>query len=98
MLVTPGLWVNPSLASEPIIGTAGATTTGNFTFDRIRPFAGNPNNQTINGVAGVPVQGAEGYFDNFAVGTTFADILVPEPGAASMSLLALAGLMARRRR
>ncbi len=93
---TAWLWINPSLASEPLIGTAGATTTGNFTFDRVRPFAGNPNNQTINGVV-TAVQGAEGFIDNFAVGTTFADV-VPEPGAASMSLLALAGLMARRRR
>jgi hypothetical protein len=93
---TAWLWINPAFGSEPATGSAAATTTGNFTFDRVRPFAGNPNNQTINGVVTATL-GAEGYIDNFAVGTTFADV-IPEPATGMLAGLSLAGLMARRRR
>ncbi len=93
---TAWLWINPSFGSEPATGSAAATTTGNFTFDRVRPFAGNPNNQTINGVVTATL-GAEGYVDNFAVGTTFADV-IPEPATGMLAGLSLVGLIARRRR
>ncbi len=95
---TAWVWMNPSFTTEPAVGTADATTTGNFTFDRVRPFAGNPNNQTINGVS-TAVGGATGTIDNFIIGEFFSDVMpVPEPGSVSLALLALGSLLGRRRR
>lgn len=84
------LWVNPSLASEPLISNADATTTaGNFSFNRIRPFAGN---ETAQGAR------AEGFFDEIRMGTTFRDVApIPEPSAV-VALISGLGLFLRRRR
>lgn len=71
---TAYLWVNPSLAAEPSTASAQATTTGDFTFNQIRLFAGNPN----------PV-GAQGVVDELRVGQTWFDVTpVPEPGEWSV--------------
>lgn len=85
------LWVNPSLATEPLTASAQATTTGDFTFNQIRLFAGNPN----------PV-GAQGIVDELRVGQTWFDVTpVPEPGEWSVVtgvlLLATGGYWARHR-
>jgi hypothetical protein len=86
------LWVNPSMDAEPTIDSAMATTTGNWNFNRVRPFAGNPNATSGN-------IGAEGYLDEFRLGTTWADVTpVPEPSTwALFGLGALALLLYRRR-
>ena len=84
------MWVNPSLAAEPNIADAAATTTGNFTFNRLRPFAGNPNTSSQN-IA------AEGYFDEIRIGTGWMDV-IPEPSALAILSLGLVGLCFRRSR
>ena len=82
---TAYLWMNPGLGAEPSIATADATTTGDFDFNRVRPFAGNPSAQSGN-IA------AQGYLDEFRVGETFLDVTpVPEP--STWALLGL-GLLA----
>lgn len=94
---TATLWMNPAIG-DPALQTPSATTVGDFTFDRIRPFAGNRSNQTIEGVA-VPTNAAFGTFDNFKIADTWQDIHpVPEPGVASLGLLGLAAMLRRRRR
>jgi hypothetical protein len=91
-LDTAYLWVNPSLAAEPTLDSAMATTMGNWNFNRVRPFAGNPS--TASG--GI---GAEGYLDEFRLGTTWADVApVPEPSTyALIGLGALALILYRKR-
>jgi hypothetical protein len=74
------MWLNPSLDSEPSLASADISTTGDWGFNRIRPFAGNPNATS----ADVP---SEGYFDEIRIGTTWDAVVVPEP-----TLLALLGL------
>lgn len=83
------LWINPALGPEPAIGTAQATATGDWGFNRIRPFAGNPN-------ATSEQVGAQGYFDEIRIGTTWEAVAVPEP--SSMALLVLGGLALLRLR
>lgn len=87
------LWMNASLDSEPSIATADATTTGNFGFNRIRPFAGNPSAEAGN-------IGAQGYLDEIRIGETFLDVTpVPEPSTwALVGLGLLAFLKFRRKR
>ena len=94
---TAWLWINPSLSAEPDVATAMAMSTGNFTFNRIRPFAGNPNAASGN-------IGAEGYFDEIRIGETFNDVTlapIPEPSTFAMfglGALFLGWQMMRRRR
>jgi autotransporter-associated beta strand protein len=39
---TAWMWIDPASGAEPSTASAAATTTGNFGFNRIRPFAGAP--------------------------------------------------------
>ncbi len=92
---TATLWMDPA-PGDPTLQTPAATTTGNFTFDRVRPFAGNRNNQTVDGVS-ASRNAAYGTFDNFMIGENWDDIHpVPEP--ACLTLAGLAGLALLRRR
>ncbi|HZL44086.1 MAG TPA: immunoglobulin domain-containing protein, partial [Verrucomicrobiae bacterium] len=62
------LFVNPSLATEPAVGQANASSLGSFdfSFDRIRVFAGG------NASASQPY--AELVIDEYRVGETYADV------------------------
>jgi PEP-CTERM motif len=92
---TATIWMNAA-PGDPTLQTPSASTTGNFTFDRVRPFAGNRNNQTIDGVSASRAA-AYGTFDDFAIAENWFDIhAVPEP--ASVSLAGLSGLFLLRRR
>ena len=88
---TAYLWINPSLLLEPSTLTADATTTTNFTFNRIRPFAGNPSG--VN-------PAAQGLIDEIRIGDTFFDVApVPEPSTyALLGMGALAFAFGFRRR
>ena len=89
---TAWLWINPALGTEPSTSTADATTTGNFTFDRIRPFAGGGATATTSSTTP-----GSGFWDELRIGENFTDIApIPEPSSA----LCLAGLalLGRRRR
>lgn len=61
------LFINPRLDMEPDISTVAAQTLGefNFTFNRVRPFAGNPQ-------TGRPY--AELTLDELRIGETYADV------------------------
>jgi hypothetical protein len=86
---TAYMWVNPDLSVEPTLGSAMATTTGNFNFNRVRPFAGNPSAEAGN-IA------AQGTVDELRIGDTWADVTpIPEP--ASFTLLGLSALLMTRR-
>lgn len=85
---TAYMWVNPALGAEP--STASATISTTFTdmsFNRIRPFAGNPTTQSEN-------VGASGFLDEIRIGATWADVTpVPEPGVLGLGALGLMGLI-----
>ncbi len=89
------LFVNPSLNAEgvPAVTFLRDSLVSLSEIDRIRPFAGGSN---------TTLAPAPSDFDELRIGTAWADVtpftLVPEPGAATMGLLALMGLMVRRRR
>ena len=80
------LFINPTLGVEPSIGLANAASVGlfDYTITRVRPFAGNQQ-------ATRPY--AEGQFDEFRLGETFADVTpftpVPEPSTWAMIGLGL---------
>lgn len=90
------MFINPSLGIEPSLADAAASTNNwfDFTFNRVRPFAGgNANNQPY----------AELSVDEIRIGTTFADVTpftpVPEPSVVALGgvgLLAFAWGMRRR--
>ena len=88
------LFLNPSLAAEgvPAVTFLRDSLVSINELDRIRPFAGGSN---------ATLAPAPSDFDELRIGTTWADVtpftVVPEPGAASLGLLALAGLLRRRR-
>jgi hypothetical protein len=93
---TATIWMNPA-PGDPALQTPSASTTGNFTFDRVRPFAGNRNSQTIDGVAATR-NAAYGSYDDFYIATDWFDIHpVPEPGTAVLAGLAGLALLRRRR-
>ena len=80
---TAYMWMNPALGSEPSILSADITTTGDFDFNRIRPFAGNPSAESGN-------IGAEGLIDEIRIGETFTDVTpVPEPSTWALIGLGL---------
>lgn len=89
------LFINPSLDAEgvPVATFLRDSLVSINEIDRIRPFAGG-SNATL---APSPAD-----FDELRIGTSWADVtpftLVPEPGAVTMGLLALMGLLVRRRR
>lgn len=90
------LWMNPT-PGDPALQTPSASTTGNFTFDRVRPFAGGRNNQTVDGVS-APRNAAYGTYDDFYIAENWFDIhAVPEPGTAALAGLAGLALLRRRR-
>jgi len=94
---TATLWMNPA-PGDPALLTPSASTTGNFTFDRVRPFAGNRSNQTIDGVSAAR-NAAYGSYDEFMIGTDWSDVHpVPEPGTVTLAGLAGLALLRRRRR
>lgn len=93
------LYVNPSLNAEPAVADVdilnGRNVLNAFSdIQQIRPFAATGN-------AAYP-DGSQALYDELRIGTTYADVtpftIVPEPAASTMSLLTLAGLLARRRR
>jgi hypothetical protein len=94
---TAYLFVNPRLDVEPLIGSANATSTGlfDFSFNRIRPFAGGQN-------SGASQPYTELIVDELKVGESYLDVTlapVPEPTATSLAALgSLALWLARRRR
>jgi MYXO-CTERM domain-containing protein len=93
---TATLWMNPA-PGDPALLTPSASTTGNFTFDRVRPFAGNRSNQTIDGVSAAR-NAAYGSFDEFMIGSDWSDVHpVPEPGTVVLAGLAGLALLRRRR-
>ncbi|MBI4660836.1 MAG: hypothetical protein HY735_18525, partial [Verrucomicrobia bacterium] len=71
------LWVNPLLDVEPSIASADAKSLGSFdySFNRIRPFAGNPQNNRPY---------AEMVYDELRVGTSYPSVapftVGPPPG------------------
>ncbi len=89
------LFVNPSLSAEgvPAVSFLRDSLVSLSEIDRIRPFAGGSN---------TTLAPAPSDFDELRIGTSWADVtpftLVPEPGAATMGMLALMGLLVRRRR
>ena len=104
--VNPALSVDPSdssasghfLASE-IEATAASLSVepyllpgdGEFSFNRVRLFAGNSN----------VIPFAEWLLDEIRVGTTFADVtphLVPEASGATYAIVSVIGFASRRRR
>lgn len=62
------LFVNPALSSEPSVAEAGAVSQGqyDFSFDRVRVFAG--------GQSSVAQPYAELVLDEYRIGETFADV------------------------
>jgi MYXO-CTERM domain-containing protein len=92
---TATLWMNPA-PGDPALLTPSASTTGNFTFDRVRPFAGNRSNQTIDGVSAAR-NAAYGSYDEFMIGSDWSDVH-PIPEAGTVALAGLAGLVLLRRR
>jgi len=83
------LWVNPTTSSY---GSPNVTDTGASMFqlntdglDTMRFYAGSTSGNSFD-------------FDDLTIGTTFADVTMPEPGSAAMIAIACGGLLARRRR
>jgi hypothetical protein len=76
-------YVNPSTVAEP--GTADVTIAdkGNFAWDNLRIQSGN---------------GGTASFDEIRIGTTYADVVVPEPTSMALLGVGVAGLLVRRRR
>ncbi len=68
------LFVNPTLGVEPGLGSAGAVSLGayDFSFDRLRVFAGGQN--------GAAQPYAELVLDEYRVGETYADVTPFTPG------------------
>lgn len=82
------IWVNPSLDSEPLDGDATSSygvklSDGGFAFP----------GEAVNLRSGGSFEGA---VDEIRIGTTFNDVVVPEP--ATLGLLGLGGLAVLRRR
>lgn len=77
------LFVNPLLASEPALATAAAQSTNNFdfSFDRLRVFAG--------GESSTQQPFAELVLDEYRVGTNYADVapIVTNPPVSSAALI-----------
>jgi hypothetical protein len=94
------MFLNPDLNAEPSIASAAAVSLGAFdySFNRVRPFAGNP--QVVSGVQHNP---GEIYFDEIRIGESFGDVtphtpFIPEPSTWALVVLAAAGAMVWRRR
>lgn len=87
---TAYMWINPSLGAEPDIASAMAAANGNFAFNRIRPFAGNPSAAAGN-------LGGQGTMDEIRIGTTWASV-VPEPSTMALFTLGLGSLLLARAR
>lgn len=82
------VWLNPAdMGSEGALGAAQITRSDtDLNFDRIQLRGGS--------AAG----GSESWqFDNLRLGTTLADVAVPEPSATLLGGLALLGFLRRRR-
>lgn len=84
------LWTDPSLTSEPSIGTANASRVGQLDI-------------TLAGLRLISRNGSTTSFDEFRLGDTFADVTpngIPEPGSATLLGFGLAGTlwMSRRRK
>jgi hypothetical protein len=88
-------WVNPADVTDEATATASALATGTFTDFSI----GNPASDISRLTVATFRWDANSYYDEFRLGTTFADVagpFVPEP--ASLGLLAAAGTLLARRR
>lgn len=79
------LFVNPTLGVEPAIGTAGAVWTGSFdfSFDRLRVFAGGQSS------ASQPY--AELILDEYRLGESYADV-TPYVGAPPAAVLQITNI------
>jgi len=83
---TLDLWVNPSSASDTADASVGMSTTSNYVrFDRLSIRVGSSSSGT-----------STGSFDEIRIGQSYADVVIPEP--ATLSLLAVGGVLAMLRR
>jgi hypothetical protein len=89
---TLDMWVNPTSAGDPILGSSsGSFLPGGHTAISTVLFGANNS-------AG---PAASARFDDLLVGSTFADVVptaIPEPGSMALCGLGLAGFVAWRRR
>lgn len=94
---TAYLFINPQLGTEPTLSSAVAMTNNfDFSFFRVRPFAGGNDAANSRPYAELSV-------DEIRIGTTWQDVapfitLVPEPSTAALASLGLLAWVVRRRK
>ncbi|MFO1489142.1 MAG: immunoglobulin domain-containing protein [Verrucomicrobiota bacterium] len=81
------LFVNPDLNAEPAVGTAATNTMGDFdfSFDRVRVFAGGHNSAAAQPYAEIVV-------DEYRMGETFADVAPYVSPVTNVTLLSITNI------